>query len=308
MTLNGNDDEINGYNSVAKLGESGNINLLKAMMPPIGVIMPWCKTYGTADSGITDGTTTDKLVDSTQNFSATTNVTMIIHNTTDSTWAYITAVDGNTTLSISSDVMATGEDYTIYKTPNLPDGYVECSGQTLSDASSPYNGEVIPDLNATIQFSGTATAGGNDTLTDSGSGWTPDEYIGYEVEITSGTGSGQTAVVESNSTEVITIEGSWATNPDATSVYKIITPPRFLRGNITSGTTGGESSHELTTAEMPSHYHSYTKVGTMSNNFGLGSKAGATSSSTSNTGSAGSGDFHENRPPFYDIVWIMRVK
>ena len=32
-------------------------------------------------------------------------------------------------------------------TPSLPDGWVECKGQTLSDATSPYNGQVIPDLN-----------------------------------------------------------------------------------------------------------------------------------------------------------------
>lgn len=33
-------------------------------------------------------------------------------------------------------------------TPALPDGWVECNGQTLSDAQSVYNGQVIPNLNA----------------------------------------------------------------------------------------------------------------------------------------------------------------
>lgn len=32
-------------------------------------------------------------------------------------------------------------------TPNLPDGWVECNGQTLSDPASPYDGQTIPDLN-----------------------------------------------------------------------------------------------------------------------------------------------------------------
>jgi len=32
-------------------------------------------------------------------------------------------------------------------TPALPDGWVECNGQTLSDAGSVYNGQAIPDLN-----------------------------------------------------------------------------------------------------------------------------------------------------------------
>ena len=33
-------------------------------------------------------------------------------------------------------------------TPALPYAYVECNGQTLSDASSVYNGQVIHNLNA----------------------------------------------------------------------------------------------------------------------------------------------------------------
>ena len=32
-------------------------------------------------------------------------------------------------------------------TPALPAGWVECNGQTLNDAESPYNGRVIPNLN-----------------------------------------------------------------------------------------------------------------------------------------------------------------
>ena len=32
-------------------------------------------------------------------------------------------------------------------TPALPDGWVECNGQTLNDPASPYDGQVIPDLN-----------------------------------------------------------------------------------------------------------------------------------------------------------------
>lgn len=32
-------------------------------------------------------------------------------------------------------------------TPTLPDEYVECNGQVLSDADSPYNGQAVPNLN-----------------------------------------------------------------------------------------------------------------------------------------------------------------
>jgi len=37
-------------------------------------------------------------------------------------------------------------------TPALPDGWVECNGQTLSDADSVYDGQVIPDLNGDNRF------------------------------------------------------------------------------------------------------------------------------------------------------------
>jgi hypothetical protein len=64
-----------------------------------------------------DGTTASKLVDSTQSFTTSVKVGAIVHNTTDGTIATVTAVDSNTQLSISADIMASGEDYTIYASP-----------------------------------------------------------------------------------------------------------------------------------------------------------------------------------------------
>ncbi len=36
-------------------------------------------------------------------------------------------------------------------TPNLPDGWVECNGQTISDSDSVYNGQIVPNLNGQFQ-------------------------------------------------------------------------------------------------------------------------------------------------------------
>jgi hypothetical protein len=45
--------------------------------------------------------------------------------------------------------------------PTLPSNFVECSGQTLSDADSPLNGQTIPNLNGDARFLyGAATSGG----------------------------------------------------------------------------------------------------------------------------------------------------
>ena len=100
MTLNGNSDETNGYNSVIKNGVVSNANLVKSVIPPIGAVISWLKSL-------------------------------------------------------------TG-------CPALPDGWVECNGQTLSDSSSPFNGQVIPNLNGgTYRIlrgaSTSGSTGGSDT-------------------------------------------------------------------------------------------------------------------------------------------------
>ena len=50
-----------------------------------------------------------------------TNVVLVndvVKNTTDSTIASVTAIDDNNTLTLSSDIMSTGENYTILRGDN----------------------------------------------------------------------------------------------------------------------------------------------------------------------------------------------
>lgn len=87
---------------------------------------------------------------------------------------------------------------------------------------------------------------------------------------------------------------------------------KFLEGVATAatdpGATGGEATHTLTTAEMPAHAHYQrdTAVGsvptseTSAENRGLNPKIVPTSST-------GDGGAHENKPPFYDIAFIMKT-
>lgn len=65
------------------------------------------------DSGTTTATTTDKLVDGTKTFTSTVRVGDLVKNTTDDTTATVTAVDSDTTLSLSADIMVSGEAYEI---------------------------------------------------------------------------------------------------------------------------------------------------------------------------------------------------
>lgn len=75
----------------------------------------------------TDGTTANKLVDSGADFSGDgVQAGMIVYNTTDSTEATVTAVDSGTTLSLSSDIFTSGENYVIGDA-DFPDGATTCT-------------------------------------------------------------------------------------------------------------------------------------------------------------------------------------
>jgi hypothetical protein len=95
MALDGNPDETNGYHSVIKNGLVADADHVKSVVPPIGTILAWHKTFA--------------------------------------------------------------------NTPSLPDGWVECNGQALNDADSPYNGQNIPDINGQNNFlRGNSTSGDAD--------------------------------------------------------------------------------------------------------------------------------------------------
>jgi hypothetical protein len=68
---------------------------------------------------------------------------------------------------------------------------------------------------------GTATAGGASTLTNSAKTWTTNQWTNYQVRIVSGTGAGQIRTIASNTGTVLTTSAAWTTQPDATSVYSI---------------------------------------------------------------------------------------
>ena len=74
--------------------------------------------------------------------------------------------------------------------------------------------------------------------------------------------------------------------------------------NYTPGNIGGETAHKLTIAELASHTHLLTNQIS-----GGGSSVGGGGSGTIDiqSGSAGSSNYHENRPPYYALAFIMRT-
>ena len=76
-----------------------------------------------------------------------------------------------------------------------------------------------------VQASGTATAGAAGTITDTINRKESDDYWkGGVMEILSGTGAGQKRDItgSTQSTGVVTITPDWSTNPDDTSIYRIV--------------------------------------------------------------------------------------
>lgn len=97
---------------------------------------------------------------------------------------------------------------------------------------------------------------------------------------------------------------------------------RFVVGSGSSyatGNTGGESSHTLSVAEIPSHNHRYIPTddivlfgdndGDLMDHDDSGGVVHKDPRYTrSFTESTGGGAAHENRPPYYALAFIMRVK
>ena len=104
-----------GKNNLAYLGGSHKFNDITGAGDP----SPISWALGNVDSGTTSGAATNKLIDAGQNFSATVTVNNSVHNTTDDTWAVVTAVDDNENLSINRDIMANSENFIIYSTSSM---------------------------------------------------------------------------------------------------------------------------------------------------------------------------------------------
>ena len=97
-----------GHGTTGFLLETGPLNNIQGLGYGAG------NYVGEKDSGTATGTTTNKLVDSTQNFIITVHIGDKVNNVTDSTTAIITAIDSNTQLTLDTDIMASGEVYIIF--------------------------------------------------------------------------------------------------------------------------------------------------------------------------------------------------
>ena len=87
------------------------------------------------DSGTTTSTTANKLVQTGQNFLTTVAVGDTVNNTPDATTAKVSTVDSDTQLSLDTDIMTSGEAYTITSTVFTLDLFPTFYGPTTKIAA-----------------------------------------------------------------------------------------------------------------------------------------------------------------------------
>jgi hypothetical protein len=78
----------------------------------------------------------------------------------------------------------------------------------------------------------------------------------------------------------------------------------------TVGNTGGEEEHTLTLGEMPPHSHNLVTTDAGAANYngsGYVPSGNPGTAGAIGTSSQGSGDAHENRPPYYVLAYVMKV-
>lgn len=217
----------------------------------------WMTTTGTVSFGIDDDLTAfpEDTASSTEKYN-------------DNLWHYVVAQKGTATMQLYIDGKLVGSDAGISATGTMGTTSIlgvgaACNTNAACAGGTFYTG-YIDDLRMSMGGSGTvdvlsnaqvqqmysvarptvskrdvsvtdATTTSTTTIGDSGETWTPGEFSGLIVELTGGTGSGQTRPVVSNTATTLTVNPAWTVTPDTTTDFAI--KAEFLQGssdNVTS--------------------------------------------------------------------------
>lgn len=229
--------------------------------------------------------------------------------------------------------------------------YIECNGQTLSDAASVYNGQVIPDINGNLSevnrfLRGKTVSGGTGgstssavtasvsfgaisigisgstsvhgaSLTVTGPNQTGTGYanLSTTLEVSTETGYASSSgtvstTVDSNNANLSTSTVSADNNGIGSTVQVIQSITDNNHNHNSSGTvTISDSGHTHTvdkalTVQDNGHTHSIDSITVddagHTHGISLGTSAVTISGSISNV--------VQTTPPYYDVVYIMRIK
>ena len=169
-----------------------------------------------------------QLIDNSEMYGAARNTT-VISNVAIPRFALVAENGSASVTEIDGATLIPGSGFTTTMiTRGLVEFYASQVGAKTTETtisvkrvSGPITATCIGYTSYSALDTGTATAGGATTLTNSAETWTVNEWAGYELLITSGTGIGQARTIASNTATELTVSAAWGTNPDATSVYRI---------------------------------------------------------------------------------------
>jgi microcystin-dependent protein len=246
-----------------------------------------------------------------------------INGVTGSGLASILANNAGNALYIGLTVVGTSGEIAPRQTI-LPVPYAIVAGDVASVSGDlPVSGQLTA---SSAEVSGTLRAGSLDvadgvaasTLTVSG-----DASVGGDISVAGTLGGYGAAPIGC----IILWSGSSSAIPDGWALcdgqsHNGRTTPdlrdRFVvgaGGAYNVGNKGGENTHKLTVSEMPSHNHSYNFTGAdlkgswdNDNYFFDRSEHYPNNNNTAYTDYTGGNQPHENRPPFYALCYIMRVR
>ena len=155
--------------------------------------------------------------------------------------------------------------------------------QEIGTSDSLTGNGIIP-VGGIIMWSGTIASIPTGWALCNGSNGTPDLRNRFIVGAHSGAGIGTISTAGPG------ISTNTATNP-----------------NYTPGNTGGETSHQLTIAELASHTHRFSQTNEGVGGGGASVMDGPTSGTSFSPETIGGDQYHENRPPYYALAFIMRT-
>lgn len=209
-------------------------------------------------------------------------------------------------------------------------GFVQCAGQTLVDATSPMNGAVIPNINNDVFLMGNATsgtAGGANTKTLSTS-----ELPSHTHTINHGHANtfgltGTTSFASTGHTHDMSHAHQWSWTDSSSNNYSYYSPqPAVATFTTASGTFIGSGSGVTSgTSSFPDNLRAdaaraFFTAGAIDASSNLISNTGSPSASASvgftgavtdhsgSSGSVGSGSSFDIRPSYISARYVMRVK
>lgn len=112
-----------------------------------------------------------------------------------------------------------------------------CAGLEVNAAGvATLDGGFSPPATTTYATGTSSGSNSSTSLNDTSKAWTAGQFRGAELQIVSGTGSGQFRGIGGNSTTQLLIADTWTTLPDATSTYRITDAPGW--NGVHPGTRG----------------------------------------------------------------------